>query len=187
MNKKYFHIISQAQQILVSRPPDLAHEITHHYRVYENCLSICATEKLKLDLESLCIAAWWHDIIGRNVEEPIFLASLMKKDKYQNKKVETCLSLISEHSFGQTQTSVESKVLFDADKLEYVNPFRLKLFIDATKAGLIDQRLSIKYCEQWYQRVPSLVGNLHFQYSRNAFEKMLVQASHLMDKYHRSE
>jgi HD superfamily phosphohydrolase YqeK len=180
MNKKYFKIVKVAQEILVHEPFDLAHEITHHYRVYENAIKIIEKENLNVESEFIAIAAWWHDILDKNVKSESFFQNAMISSGYSKDNAHFCLSLISEHSFGNNQSTISSKVLFDADKIEYINPLRLQLFLDAANAELISREMKEKYFKIWHKRIPNVKKQLHFDYSRKIFDELYPKAEIMM-------
>lgn len=162
-------IIIDAQKLLVTKPYDLAHDITHHYRVWEWCSKIVLAEKLSVNWPLLTIASWWHDAQDRRgmlIKE--VLKSLDKNGAEENLQRQVA-NIIREHSFNQKQTSTEAKVLFDADKLEYVNPPRLGIFLQAAKEGFIPRKYYLTYKSDWAKRVSLIPGLLHYQYSRKKF------------------
>ena len=107
----------------------------------------------------------------------------LKKHKLKKEFIDQIIKIVKEHSFGKKQTSIESKVLFDADKLEYVNPQRLSWFIQATKDKCIKKKLSQQYCRQWYERITKISSLLHFEFSKDRFKKNYKEATRIMDSY----
>ena len=78
--KNIVSIILEAQKQLVLKPIDLAHDITHHYRVYERSLKINNNEKLNADENLLVVCAWYHDLGGRRGENIDLLRGLLSKN-----------------------------------------------------------------------------------------------------------
>lgn len=173
-------LIIEAQKQLIKKPFDLAHDITHHYRVQEEALKIIEEEGLDLDEDFISICAWYHDLGGRRGENSSLIHSLIEKHVKDPKSIEKIIQIIKEHSYGETQTSLESKVLFDADKLEYVNPIRLKWFLKAYDEGYLSKKVYIQYKKEWTERIKNVEGQLHFSYTKRQFSKMLPLATKLM-------
>lgn len=178
--KNIVSIILEAQKQLVLRPIDLAHDITHHYRVYEWSLKINNSEKLNADENILTICAWYHDLGGRGGEDIGFLRSLLSKYINDVNFINKVIKIIREHSYGKIQTSLESKILFDADKMEYVNPLRLSWFLKAHRDGLLDEGKYRQYKKEWNERIINVRKMLHFPISRKEFSTLLSAAEKIM-------
>ena len=164
-------LIEEAKKELIARPYDYYHDVGHHYKVWENCIQIVSAEKISgIDFESLQLAAWVHDI-DRDNEEKQFFQSLVKKYNLDSEIVNKIQKLVVEHSFGKEQTSIESRVLYDADKIEMISVPRWKYAFQACDDGLITQEERDKYISEANRRIPLLSGKLHFNYSNNLFEK----------------
>ncbi len=173
-------IIIEVQKELVNQPYDLAHDITHHYRVFENCMDITRSEKLKANLELLTLSAWVHDLGGRRGEDEKKIKNILKKGGCESELIIRVIQTIHEHSFGTKQHSLESQILFDADKLEYVHPIRLGLFLRAVKDGYINRKRYIEYKNEWKERINKVEDLLHFPYSKHIFSTSLSQATKIM-------
>jgi len=169
-------LIIDAQIYLTLHPYDLAHDIGHHYRVWEWCQKIVSAEKLSLNWEALSIATWWHDAEERKGKIVKRVKQSLSKYKLKPEFINKVISIIKEHSFGKKQTSHEAKVLFDADKLEYVSLQRLSWFIQATKDGYIKNEVARQYYHEWCERTPKIPSLLHFQFSKNEFKKYYQEA-----------
>lgn len=175
-------IIQDIQTMLVSNPYDLAHDILHHYRVYEWAMRIIQNEKLTVDHNLMILACWLHDFGGRSGQRSKLITQLLKRHDCKDDFIVKIIDVIKEHSFGQRQTQLESKILFDADKLEYANPFRLSWFIQATKDGYINQATYMKYKQEWHERIGQVKDMLHFPYAKKAFLEMLSLAYKIMGR-----
>lgn len=178
--KNIVSIILEAQKQLILKPIDLAHDITHHYRVYEWSLKINNDEKLDANADLLAVSAWYHDLGGRRGENEKLIKDLISKhtddESFTNKVVE----IVQEHSFGKTQSSIESQILFDADKLEYVNPFRLLWFLRAYRNGFLSEKKYEQYKKEWKERIGWVGKMLHFELSRKQFSLLLPKAEKIM-------
>lgn len=180
--KNITSIILEAQKQLVFKPIDLAHDVTHHYRVYEWSMKINSNEKLRADEDFLAVSAWYHDLGGRRGENTALIKTLISKYTDDNSFIDKVINIIQEHSFGKSQSSLESKILFDSDKLEYVNPFRLLWFLKAYKEHLISEEKYRQYKREWTERIGEVKNMLHFNYSQNKFLQFLPQAQKIMGK-----
>lgn len=178
--KNIVSIILEAQKQLVLKPIDLAHDITHHYRVYEWSLKINNNEKLNADEDLLTVCAWYHDLGGRRGENIDFLKSLLSKHIIDVNFINKAIGIIREHSYGETQTSLESKILFDADKMEYVNPLRLLWFLKAHEDGLLNEEKYRQYKKEWNERTINVKKMLHFSFSQREFSMLLPAAEKIM-------
>lgn len=178
--KNITSIILEAQKQLVLKPIDLAHDIIHHYRVYEWSLKIKNNEKLNVDEDLLAVSAWYHDLGGRRGEDTDLIKDLIKKHTRDDIFIEKVIKIIQEHSFGESQSSLESKILFDADKLEYVSPFRLLWFIKAYDDGFFSNKQHNQYKKEWGERIKHVKKMLHFRYSQEEFSVLLSAAKKIM-------
>lgn len=173
-------LVLEAQRQLVFHPIDLAHDITHHNRVYEWSMTINKEERLNADVYLLTVCAWYHDIGGRKGEDVELIKKLLGKNTDDTEFINKVITIIKEHSFGEVQTSLESKILFDADKLEYVNPFRLLWFLRTYKDGLLTKDKYEQYMDEWNERAPQLQNMLNFHYTRTKFLEFLPSARSIM-------
>ena len=173
-------IILTAQKELIEKPFDLAHDISHHYRVYEYCLKIIRAEDLNVNYDVLTICSWWHDLEDRKGEKVLKLTTTLKRYECKKDFIKKIIKVIREHSFCKKPTTLEGKILFDADKLEYVNPFRLAWFKQAVKDGFIKKRKYFEYLRQWQERIKKLGKLLNFSYSQKKFIEMLPEAKKIM-------
>lgn len=173
-------MVLEAQKRLILNPIDLAHDVTHHYRVYEWSLKINIKERLRADEDILTVSAWYHDLGGRRGEDISLIKNLLGKHTDDANFVDEIVNIIREHSFGKIQSNLESKILFDADKMEYVNPPRLLLFVKAHEEGLINDKKYEQYKKEWSERIEKVKDMLHFIYSKEKFLKLLPQAERIM-------
>lgn len=178
--KNIVSIILEAQKQLVLKPIDLAHDIAHHYRVYEWSLKINNDEKLSANVDLLAVSAWYHDLGGRRGENAKLIKDLISKHTDDKNFIDRVVQIIQEHSFGKAQSSVESQILFDADKLEYVNPFRLLWFIEAYKDGFLSEKTYKQYQKEWKERITEVKKMLNFRYSQEEFSVLLPTAEKIM-------
>lgn len=166
-------IVQRAKRFLVTDPFDAGHELTHHKLVVSNVQWIVEQEGLHaVDMESLLIAAWFHDY-KRNQDELCdrVLSEIMTKEGYSQKEIEKVLTIKNGHSFGSDQNeSLEAQILYDADKIEYVhyNP-RYLLVSDAVSRGEMSKETFGKYLKAFEDRIKKVSETLHFAASRERF------------------
>jgi HD superfamily phosphohydrolase YqeK len=173
-------ILTKIKKELALHPYDAAHDLNHHLRVFKGSRKIVAAEYLNADNKVLTIAAWGHDLGGRTGQETTGLKKFLEEFGCSNDFIAKILLVIEEHSFGKKQTRVESRVLFDADKLEYVNPLRLTSFIQAAHRGLLDKNAVQHYLKEWHERVYRIPDMLHYSYSKKEFARLLPEAERIM-------
>lgn len=160
-------VINTAKDKLLHSPFDIAHDVFHHYKVWENVLLISLKEGLNLDLDKLEIASWWHDYERGSVEH-LALVKAMNKAGYSQVYIESVRNLINTHSFSDKRSELEeAKVLFDADKLEYVNSGRLVWIGEGILNGLLDPQAGKKYGIALQERIYKVVQTLHYPVTRS--------------------
>ena len=122
-------VAQKAKEILESNPnQSVAHKWDHTYRVYKRAEEIAKRMKdEKIDIEALRISCLLHDIVEPydrkqdHVELSLREAErILKEIDYPEDRIQKVLNIISEHSLesDKTPSSIEAKILFDADKLE---------------------------------------------------------------------
>ena len=169
-------LILSIQLQLIQKPLDLVHDVSHHYRVYEECLKIAKSEKLHVDHKLILIASLTHDLFDRNGKKVNVLNIFLKKQiKDKNYRIRI-IRIIQEHSYKKKQTTLESKVLYDADKLEYVNPFRLMWLNQIHKDGYLDRKVHNDYKNTWHDRAPFIIPSLNFEFAKYKYKKLFPVA-----------
>ncbi len=161
MNK----LIDKAKRFLKNTPIDAAHGFEHHKAVAENCKKIIEAEHLMVNAQAVITAAWWHDVESRRGATDL-LEKEMKKVHLDKQDFKTIASIIHSHTYGKHQETMEAKVLFDADKIEYFNPQRLKRVLKDTQRGVLPVATLSAYYHNWLERHKTILESLHFNYSR---------------------
>lgn len=129
MNEYTEKVAKKAKDILNNAPnQSAAHRWDHVKRVCQRALKIAGMLKdEEIDLEALKISALLHDINEpfnqkeEHVKACLIKAkNLLKEINYPEERIKKVLTIISEHSLesGKLPSSIEAKILFDADKLE---------------------------------------------------------------------
>jgi HD superfamily phosphodiesterase len=173
MNKE--QLIDEARERLKENSFDEVHGEKHHELVWENCQKIIEEENLQADKEVLQVAAMWHDVERGKADETKLLKDAFIKYKVPNAFGNKVLEIIDAHSFGKNQESVEAKILFDADKLEYVNPERGRILLEEYQNGKVNKDRFDYYVKGWQNRIIAVREQIHFKYSKNLFEKRLIE------------
>jgi HD superfamily phosphodiesterase len=172
-------IIEEAQDRLRVDPFDAGHDLDHHKEVVANCLLIVQQEKLegKIVVGDLLIAAWWHDYKRNNeIECDKELSSVLIRNGFDSLRVSKILEIKNSHSYGNSQEeSIEAKVLFDGDKIEYVNCERWQSVAKSVDKGEMTEEVLIKYAKAFSERIVNVPQQLHFEISKKMFTKKLIK------------
>jgi HD superfamily phosphodiesterase len=167
-------ILHEGRRFLTEQPYDRAHDLNHSEAVWNNCQAIILSEGLLgINLEALMIASPWHDVQRSAPDECQILRETMEKAGAEPVFILEVENIIGEHSFGKKQTFIESKIFYDADKLEYLSIPRLQTIIKEYKEGIMSQERFIYYKTEWAKRINLVKGTLHFGYSHRRFKKDL--------------
>lgn len=168
-------LIDRALYELRTSPFDAVHDERHHVKVWVNCRRIITREGLSgLNLDALKVATFWHDVQRDQPDEFKLLRETMQGLKTPKKEEDLVLAIASNHSYGTTQKLTEAKVLFDADKLEYVSTARARILLEEILRGNIPQERSAYYVSLWNKRIVDVQDNLHFGYTKNLFTRRLA-------------
>lgn len=165
-------VIAEAQKRLTEKPFDALHGVEHHQSVWNNCEWIIEQEDLSPDLDVLRVAAWWHDV-ERNSETFPQMKRTLRDFGASDEFVDKVLAAVSTHSFGHTQDILEGKILYDADKLEYLSINRVKELLRTREQGQMDEERFDYYQKAWAKRIKNLSGSLHFESSKTRFREDL--------------
>lgn len=164
-------IIHDIQKYFISHEIDIAHNIGHHYRVWENSMTIVREEKLHIDSDAVQIAAWLHYI--DNGKEKQFLNQHAKKWGLNDALREKVRSIVIEQSFGQEPKSIESKIVYDADRIELLSIPRWQFVFQSCEEGNMTEAVRDNYIARVHARIPVLKDNLHFACSNKRFADRL--------------
>ena len=167
MLNKFYKLIEVAQKVLAENPYDLGHDLNHHYNVYDNVYHIILNENIiKINWDLVTVAAWWHDVDRDNNKHPRFTLAA-KSLSIDDEVLEQIINIINTHSFTDRRSqSIEGKVLFDADKIEYANPTRWIHIDKAIIEGKMDLDRALKYGEALNNRIADVYQSMTFNYSK---------------------
>jgi HD superfamily phosphodiesterase len=112
--------------LLCAPSPSAAHQIDHIHRVWHHCKNL---GQLKgADTEVLIAAAYLHDLGRHHIKDKAHGAlgselakPILERINFPNEKIKRALHAIRVHDVtfqSQDRDSLESKILFDADKLD---------------------------------------------------------------------
>jgi len=168
--------LSKAQEWQEREPFDAGHDWEHHKEVINNCLWIVEQEKLedKIDLDVLLVAAAWHDF-RRGSEDYSVLKSELLVQGVDQEFISKVIETISGHSFGESQTNIEGKVLFDADKMAYLSPSRILRVLSAVENGEMKKETMSRYGYHFRERIPKIPDLLNFQGTKQQFARLLSE------------
>ena len=110
---------------------DPAHDFEHVMRVYHNAERICKKEKGNKEL--VLSAVLLHDLVKSSNTKISADAStklsekILKKNSFSNNEITIICNAIREHSFskGKTPSTIEGKILQDADRLDAIGAIGL--------------------------------------------------------------
>jgi HD superfamily phosphodiesterase len=173
MDDYVFYLVQKARERLLNSPYDSAHEINHHYKVWENALTIISNEDLwdKVDLEVLTIASWYHDL-ERGSKTHDFLVSKLNACEIGKEKKNKIITVINSHSFNDEMINLlEAKILYDADKIEYFNVGRWENILESYQGKQMSEEKMIYYCNLINERFEGVVKNINFP---SSFEMLKI-------------
>jgi len=139
----------------------ISHRTDHFERVWQRAESIAKKimeeQNIVIDMEALKIACWIHDLNesykGKKVnhvkDSMADGKALMLKVGYPENRINVVLGIVSEHSSESIKapTSIEAKILFDADKLDGLGAIGIaRVFALCGQQGL-----SIAETAKWYR------------------------------------
>ncbi len=175
-------IFADSDRKLKENPFDCIHAEIHHDRTLDNCQTIVLREKLTgFDSDALNIAALWHDV-EKGSEKHGLLRKSMQEAGANRTFIRKVVDIIDSHTFGCKQESLEAKILFDADKLEYLSIDRLQVLLTAFNSGKISPEKFNYYKKEWTGRIKTVGKSLHFSYTRRRFREELPKLRSFMKK-----
>jgi hypothetical protein len=109
----------------IEHPYDAAHDSFHHDAVLLNGLEIIEREGIagQIDIPVFGAAAMYHDLERKSKTHDLAVLK-MRESGLSEDFTDKVVNLINEHSFEDKQTTLAGKVLWAADKIEYVSKDR---------------------------------------------------------------
>ena len=192
-------ISEEVKEILThSSVQSAAHKWDHAWRVCGRATRMAKMLKSEnIDIEALKISALLHDIDEPynkkedHVETSLRKAEqLLRKVNYPEKKTEKVLTIISEHSLegSKIPSSIEAKILFDADKLEGSGAIGIsRVFIFCGQNGLTPAEAIEWYKKEIEKARPRMqteigksIAKEEFKYVNSFFEKFKKEEQELV-------
>jgi HD superfamily phosphodiesterase len=190
--KKWSIILEKALEKEMGRAPSFvfSHDIQHIRRVWGNVKRILATG-IKADMEVLIAAVYLHDIgrhypAGVGVHGPIsakYAKKALERIKFPKEKISNVLLSISFHDEtfpSSKRKSVESKVLYDADKLDVFGVIGISRFIlfYSSRGKTLNEiaghalvNLPVRFKRLEFQSAKR-IARANFRYSMNFFKNL---------------
>ena len=180
-------LLKEAERLLKTNPRDEIHDLSHHQRVLENAQLIVDSLNKPVDKDVLQVATMWHDVMispeslalgseGLLQETINYLSQYMKEKKYDRKFQKSVIDAVTHHNFLTTfQMSLEGKILFDADKLDALNPIRYRKIIHALKNKQIPKVqvfLLTQAAKLWLKTMRS---RYHFKKSKEIHDQSIAR------------
>ncbi len=141
----------EALRIMLSIP-DGTHTVEHVVRVYDWCRKL-ASFYPKTDLRVLKIAAYWHDV-GRKEESKgkdnhnekgsEMVGKYLAHQGLDSQFIEKIKYAILNHPFRLKPTSIEGKILHDADKLAWIGKHELPDCFESMGEGFENETMNRK-------------------------------------------
>jgi len=165
-----------AQKVHQEKPFDAAHDWDHHLAVSKNGLEIIYLEGLqdRIDIPVFFAAASFHDL-ERGSKGHDLAVQKMKEAGFDDQFVTRVVDLINEHSFADTQVTLAGKVLWAADKIEYLSVDRSK----KSTAELPKDQLDA-YVRMWSERIMPVIDkfkNIGLPKAYDLFKDKFTQLS----------
>lgn len=170
MNSKVQQLIDEAEEILSKKAADIAHDLEHHRQVWTNVQKIADNIEEKVDLAALQIAAMWHDVIIKRKKlgkkrakqrTAKYVAEKMKILGFPPATIKKTKTAILEHSVMNTQTILESRILADADLLEWFNPERFIKLLRVYTTGRAKRikKIGFKFfAKKWAKKIQDQIN-----------------------------
>ncbi|NUN11046.1 HD domain-containing protein [Candidatus Micrarchaeota archaeon] len=163
----------------------LAHDFNHFCRVRKNALKIAKHYSI-VDLEVLQLACLLHDVDQpfdakrEHVEKSISLArEILSSINYP--RIERVIEVMSQHSTEKLseKTSLEAKILFDADKLDGLGPIGVaRVFALCGQQGK-----TIPQAIAWYEKkIEVALSDLQTPEGKKLIEKELVYTRRYLEE-----
>ena len=148
---------------------DHAHDISHAERVARNVALIGRKLGYK-DISFLSLCAWWHDA-GRTIDDSChekISAELLKNDLLRRGSsvavVKKAYAAVRHHRWSMRPCTLEGKMIYDADKLDFISIERWKKCLKA-KQNIHPKEIA--------KLLPRLEKLFHFDESRAIYRRRL--------------
>jgi len=174
MNIKIVKAIKKAKEY-IRQMANVGHDESHMKSVINYAMKIAAVEK-NVDSDVLELAIWWHDVgrLHRDDGHPQKSAEMAREylqaNDFDADFIEKICDAIENHGSkagADLPTTLEGKILRDADKLDFLTPARWKVTIQNKKIATI--KAAIK-------KIPIIRNQiLFFDKSKEIFDEVAVK------------
>ena len=142
--------------------------------------------KVIVDYRVLEIAVMWHDVHvteykslpakkHADLNQTIgYLDDLLSKKGFSDKFRSKVREAILYHEFGTVQVTNEAKVLYDADKLDALNPERWKKLLTSAQKGMLSLIKLRFYGKVANQRLKTMRAQYNFEFSRRLHDEKIA-------------
>lgn len=178
-------LVNEAERLLCAYPRDDIHDLSHHRRVWRNAQTISKSIRENVDMGVLHVAVMWHDVMiskeslslglaGVLEETMAYLSKLMDRRGYGERFRESVLDAIRHHNFlTKWQLTLEGKILFDADKLDALNPVRYRKMAEAIRTKRLSKTQVFLYAKAAKVWLKTMRSRYHFAVSRALHDKRI--------------
>ena len=192
-------IIKEAERSLKRKEKQsISHRMDHMERVWKRAKAIAIRmmeeQGIVIDMEALEAACRLHDLDesyeGRKADHVKDSMTdgetLMRKIKYPPCRMRKVLQIVSEHSSEsiKTPTSIEAKILFDADKLDGLGAIGIaRVFALCGQQGL-----SIAETAKWYRaKIQKAIPYMQTDIGKKLAIKNLAYVNSYLEKIEKEE
>lgn len=180
-------LIAEAEGLLSDHPFDELHDLDHHKHVWEKAQLIAKQIDGEVNKEALQVAVMWHDVMvgdetqldekHKNIDMILtYLVELMEKQGFDGAFQKVVTDAIRYHEFGtKKQVNTEGEILFDADKLDVLNPRRYRKLIRAVKNKKLSKFQIFVYVKTAKIWLSTMRRRYHFEISRKLHDEMVAK------------
>ena len=175
IEEKHKKVIAKAVSYM-SEIKDYEHDENHLKDVVFYTKKLLNTIPEKSDPEVCLLSAYWHDVgrlYGRENHEKKsaeMLKEEFEKNGYPKEIIDKCILAIKDHNWMTNPTTIEGKIIRDADKLAWLGRKRWRI------------------CIEKKQRLDSILENLHklkdeilyFEESKKIYEREIINLVKLL-------
>lgn len=170
-------LIQEAELLLSAQPYDFSHDQEHHRRVWATACAIMDQEQLEIDEEALQVACMWHDVVLETKDEQenrqthidetnSLLDTRMRELELDETFRETVLGAIRDHPYEKNVSrSVVGQVLFDADKLDALEPVRYREIMERIRNKTLSAFKKAMYVQAGKLWLRTMRRRYHFEAS----------------------
>ncbi len=177
---KYDILIKKARDILRTKPFDGVHDLSHHVSVYKTALQIAENINFEFDKKTLELAVMWHDVTAPgNEKNEVATAELIKDEMvaldFSDKDINEVYNAIAHHGYNQQPRNMIGKMLWDADKLDFLSINRWKNGLKMETDGKATFKAAKEMFEKVLKMIPTIPEKLHFEISQQIFDERLKE------------